>query len=188
MADEQPRLGRRIAVIGTSGCGKTFVAEALAAKLGYTYICNDAIIWRPNWQETPHEERVSQIDMATQAETWTFDGNLAAKNPDDLVVMGRCDTLLWLDLPRWQVWSQVVRRTLTRVISRQELWHGNKESLRMMLSRNSVIWWSLKSFARRRRAYEAMFADPTYEDRIRIRLRDRNEVDGWVESVAAVAV
>ncbi len=68
MAREQPRLGRRIAVIGTSGCGKTFVAESLAAKFGYTYICNDTIIWRPNWQETPHDERVDQIDEATRAD------------------------------------------------------------------------------------------------------------------------
>lgn len=47
--------GQRIVVVGTSGCGKTYVAKALAERLGIRYISNDAIIWRPNWVETPRE-------------------------------------------------------------------------------------------------------------------------------------
>src|SRR5687768_13886972 len=118
--------GRRIAVVGTSGCGKSYVAQALAGKLDLTYINNDAIIWRPNWQETPHEERIAEIDAATAQGAWTFDGNLAAKNVDDQIVLARCDTIVWLDLPRWQVWSQIIRRTAQRVITREELWSGNR--------------------------------------------------------------
>jgi len=185
MATQAQRLGRRIVVVGTMGCGKTYVAEALAAKLGISYINNDAIIFCPNWEATPHEARVDKIDDATSAEAWTFDGNVAARHPEDRIVLERCDTIVWLDLPRWQVWSQVVRRTLARIVFRQELWHGNKESARTMLSRDSIILWSIKTFARRRRAYAAMFADPAYADRALIRLRNRREVDLWLAGIAA---
>jgi adenylate kinase family enzyme len=76
------------------------VAETLAAKLGIPYVSNDAIIWRPNWQQTPHGERIALIDEATRADGWTFDGNLAGRNPDDRIVLDRCDSIIWLDLLR----------------------------------------------------------------------------------------
>ena len=188
MPEKQAALGRRIAVVGTSGSGKTYVAEALAAKLDITYIGNDAIIWRPGWQETPHEDRVVEIDAATSADAWTFDGNLTPGNPDDRIVMERCDTIVWLDLPRWQVWSQVVRRTLVRIVSREELWHGNRESLWMLFSRESIVWWSVKTYSRRRREYVAMFKDPSFAARTRVRLRSRGEINRWLASIKPVAV
>jgi adenylate kinase family enzyme len=180
----QPELGRRICVVGTSGCGKTFVAEALASILTVPYINNDAIIWRPNWQPAPPEERWASVDAATRQESWTFDGNLGTQRPEDMLVLERCDCIVWLDLPRWQVWSEVVRRTLMRIVRRDELWHGNKESLRIMLSRDSIIWWSVKTFRKRREQYTSLFADPAYLDRVRVRLGSRREVDAWLASLS----
>jgi adenylate kinase family enzyme len=180
----QPELGRRICVIGTSGCGKTYVAEALARILTIPYINNDAIIWRPNWQPAPPEERWASVDATTGRESWTFDGNVAAHRPEDMLVLERCDTIVWLDLPRWQVWSQVVRRTLVRMVRRDELWHGNRESLRTMLSRDSVIWWSVKTYRKRRELYTALFADLRFADRVRVRLGSRRDVDAWLASLS----
>lgn len=40
----------------------------------------------------------------------------------------RADLMVWLDLPRWQVTLQVLRRTLKRRLPRpQQLWNGNVE-------------------------------------------------------------
>src|SRR5436305_13510387 len=96
--------GRRVCVVGTSGSGKTYVAEQLASVLGLTYVCNDAIIWRPGWQETPDDDVYAEMDAATRVDGWTFDGNLGPKTNEQLV-LARCDTIVWLDLPRRQVWS-----------------------------------------------------------------------------------
>jgi adenylate kinase family enzyme len=101
-----------------------------------------------------------------------------------MLVLERCDSVVWLDLPRWQIWSQVVRRTLLRIVRRDELFHGNKESLRIMLSRDSIIWWSVRTFSKRREQYNSQFADPAYLDRVRIRLRSRQEVDEWLASLS----
>ena len=179
------KVGRRICVIGTSGSGKTHVARELAGRLHIPYISNDAIIWRANWQETPADERIASFDAATSLPAWTIDGNLDSKAEDQLVLR-RCDTVVWLDLPRWQVHAQVIARTLYRLVTREPLWHGNKESIRMMLSRDSVIWWSIKTFARRRRTYGALFANPPPDDRVWIRLRSRGEVNRWLQSVVRV--
>jgi adenylate kinase family enzyme len=178
-----PQPGRRISLVGTSGSGKSFVAQALAQRLRLTYICNDAIIWGPNWYEVPKDEVLRAVDQATLADAWTFDGNLSPRAEDRLVIE-RCDTIVWLDLPRREVHWQVIRRTLGRVFTREALWHGNRESCRTMLSRDSIIWWSLKTYAGRRRAYEALFADPALARIRRIRLRSRAQVDRWLAGLS----
>ena len=175
-------LGQRICVVGTSGCGKTHVAEALATRLGIPYICNYAIIWRPNWQPTPDEERLADMKAATAQPAWTFDGNLGA-SPDDQIALANCDTIVWLDLPRWKVHSQVLFRTLKRLVSREPLWHNNIETWRMLFSSDSIVWWSLKTFGKRRRLYKALFANPDFENKARIRLTSRREVTRWLASL-----
>ncbi len=186
MPDISPtQPGRRIAVLGTSGCGKTAVAKRLAATLGVTYICSDAIFWGPNWTMTPPDERLTEYDRVTRAEAWTFDGNV-----DDLsdhkgpLILQRADTLIWLDLPRWQVFTQVFRRTLRRAWTQEPLWHNNRESWRLsFFSRESILLWSMQTFAKRRKQYAALFADPNYARLIRIRLTSRRQVDSWLASL-----
>ena len=42
----------------------------------------------------------------------------------------------------------------------------------------------MASFARRRRTFRAMFADPRYADRARIRLTSRRAVRTWLASLS----
>ncbi len=97
--------------------------------------------------------------------------------------MCRCDTIIWLDLPRWRVWSQVVLRSFRRIVTREELAHGNRETPRMLFSCRGPVWWSVKTFTQRRRDYSAMFADPSNAGRRLIRLRSRDEVDRMLAAV-----
>jgi adenylate kinase family enzyme len=183
MGTAQP--GRRICVVGSSGCGKTYVAEALSKALSIPYVCNDAIIWQPDWQPTPETERDARTEAATRVDAWTFDGNVSVAQAR--IVLDRCDTLVWLDLPRWQVHVQVLWRTVTHLISKTPHWRdGNVERWRMFFSRESIVWWSIRMFASRRRRYRAMFADPAYAGVIRIRLASRRDVNRWLKSVALV--
>jgi len=176
-----PRPGRRICVVGSSGSGKTFVAQALAARLGLRYVSNDALIWRADWVEVPDEERAPAFDAATREDGWTFDGNLG-RAPGVHLVLGRCDTLVWLDLPRWQVMWSVTARTLRRMVTRERLWHGNVERWRMLLSRDSMIFYTWRTYGRRKRQYEALFASGAGPPAM-VRLRSRREVDRWLASV-----
>lgn len=44
---------RRVAVVGTSGCGKTTVARELSAVLDVPHIELDALYWQPHWVARP---------------------------------------------------------------------------------------------------------------------------------------
>jgi adenylate kinase family enzyme len=180
-----PQPGRRIVVVGVSGSGKTYVAKRLAEVLGLTYICGDAILWRPNWTQATPEQQFDGYDQATRADAWTLDSNVGGiSTPKDQMIVGRADTLVWLDLPRREVFGQLFRRTIRRAWTQEPMWHGNRESWRLsFFSRDSILLWSMKTYGKRRKQYAALFGDPDYAHLQRIRLTSRREVDQWLASL-----
>lgn len=107
---------RRVAVIGSSGAGKSWLASRLAARLGVAHVELDAIHHGPGWAALPAEEMRRQLDVCCPAGgAWVADGNYASKGGD--VVRARADTVLWLDFSRGAVMRQlgvmIVARTST---------------------------------------------------------------------------
>ena len=72
------KLGPRIAVVGTSGAGKTTLSARLAARLGYPHVELDAFQHGPNWQQATVEELRERTDAATGGDCWVCDGNYEA--------------------------------------------------------------------------------------------------------------
>ncbi len=176
-------VGRRICVVGTSGSGKTYVARAIAARLGLRHIESDALIWRANWEMVPRDEQYERFDQATREDGWTFDGNLGP-SAEDQMVLSRCDTLIWLDLPRWQVMASITGRTLRRAITRERLWHGNVERWRSVLSKDSMVVYAWRTYPRQKRRYAAIFAAEEGPP-VRIRLSSRGQADRWLDGLRA---
>lgn len=174
--------GRRIAVLGTSGCGKTYVAKRLAEILGVPYVCSDAILWGPNWIQKPPHDQLSGYDEATRGSAWTFDGNLGnATKAENALVLARVDTLVWLDLPFWRVFTQLLARTVRRAWTREELWHGNRESWRVsFLSRDSILLWAIRTYRPNRRRYAEHFVDPAYASLKKVRFTRRRDIEAWL--------
>lgn len=180
------RPGERIAVVGPSGCGKTTLAQALAVRLGYRYVCNDAIIHGSDWQPTPRDERVRRFAAAFDCPAWVIDGNCAGDAIDNVYIRSQIDTLVWLNLPRWEVLPRLLRRTLYRAWTREPLWHGNRESFRLSFaSRESILWWWLKTHGPVQAAYAAIFADPAQAHLVRIRLDSAAAANAWLGTLTA---
>ena len=167
---------RRVAVIGSSGAGKTWLASRLAAALGVPHVELDAIHHGPGWTPLPAEDMRRELDVLCPADgAWVADGNYAGKGGD--VVRARADTVVWLDFPRGVVMRQLGLRTLRRVILREQLWNGNRESLRDALARDperSVLLWAWTRHQPQRDAY-AIQADDRW-----VRLTDRAEVQRFL--------
>jgi len=180
------RPGRRIVVVGTSGSGKSFVAQRLASALNLAYICNDAIIWRAQWTPTPRPQRFCEFEQATGAPGWTYDGNVGSLHDQEhMLILQRADTLVWLDLPKLDVMRQLIVRTLRRTWHREVLWHGNTENWRTSFaSPQSILLWSWRTHALRQRQFTAAFVDPRLTHLIKIRLRSRAAVGRWLRAIA----
>ncbi|MGH7864991.1 MAG: adenylate kinase, partial [Candidatus Binataceae bacterium] len=151
---------RRVSVVGTTGSGKTRFARRLAEKLGTEYVELDALFWGENWIERPLEVFQQSAAEAATRERWVIDGNYAAVRP---AVWGRADTLVWLDYPFALVVYRLLRRTLHRIVTRQELFSGNRESFATaFMSRKSLFVWAWQTHWSRQERYPVEFAAPQY--------------------------
>lgn len=76
------------------------------------------------------------------------------------IPLARAEMIVGLDYPRWLSLARLIRRTVRRVIGRDVVCNGNRESLRLVLSRNSIIVWHFRSFTRKQRRMREWRADP----------------------------
>lgn len=151
---------RRVWVVGTTGSGKSRLARELAGAIGARCVELDAIYHQPGWTPLPADEFRRRVAEAVAGERWVIDGNYGEARE---LVLARADTVAWFDLPRWVVMRQLAGRTLRRMATRQELWNGNREQFRYLLSRDpevNIMLWAWQRHKHVRERYRAMAEDP----------------------------
>ena len=156
------RLFNRFNVIGTSGSGKTIFSKQLAEVLAIPYVQMDAIFWGPNWYEPSDDEFFPKVQRALDQDSWVLDGNYTRTIP---IKWANVDCVIWLDYSFLRTIRQAVKRAVSRSISGQELWEGtgNRETFRKsFMSKDSIVWYTMKSHARTRQRITALMADPQY--------------------------
>ena len=153
------------------------MGRELAARLEVPFHELDALFWKPGWVESTAEELHAAVEAIVATDAWVIDGSYQSKIGQ--LVLGNADVVVWLDLPM-RIWlPRLVRRTIRRARTGEELWDGNHESLRnAFLSRDSLILFSLRHFRGRRKRYPERFA--AYDV---ARLRSQREIDSFLRSV-----
>jgi adenylate kinase family enzyme len=177
---------RRVSVVGCSGAGKTTVAAKLAERLEVPHIELDAMYHQAGWEPTPRDELRASLLPLIEGDRWIVDGNYGSLVQD--LVWDRADTIVWVDPPRPAVMAAVTRRTLGRMVRRTELWNGNRERFRYLLTprpEENIILWTWTRFAHYRDRYAASMEDPANGRLLWIHLRSRREIKAWLASVGS---
>ena len=174
---------KRVSVLGGSSTGKSTLARELAWRLGVPCIELDALHHGPNWEEVPADVLRARVEEALAAapDGWVVDGNYHGKL--GLLVQERADTAVLLDLPFGLALRRVLGRTARRIVSREELWNGNRESLRIAFSRESIVWWVLKTHRTQAAKWAARLDTLPHLDVVR--LRSPREVEELLQSIQA---
>jgi adenylate kinase family enzyme len=180
---ERHERPQRIAVVGTSGSGKTTLASRLARRLGIPHVELDALHWGPNWTPSAWEVFRERVCQALSGDAWTTDGNYSRVRD---IVWSRADTVVWLDYSLPVVLGRVTRRTMKRTLAREELWSGNRERFwAAFFSRDSIVWWALRTYRRRKKEYPLLFCQPEYAHLHIVHLTSPHAAHKWLDSLVS---
>ena len=174
---------QRIIIIGTTGSGKSTLAKKLSDKTKIPFQSLDALFWKANWKQSSDEEFFNKIeDFISSQESWIIDGNYTRSQ---FITWTKADTIIWLDLPFYLNFYQSITRAFSRILSQQELWEGtgNKESLKLFLSKDSIIIWFFKCFWKNKEKYKIKMKDPKNQHLQFIRLKSRREINQFLKNI-----
>jgi adenylate kinase family enzyme len=169
----------RINLIGTSGSGKTTFGRQLTARLGVPFVEMDALFWGSDWTFLEYEVLFSKLDAALEEKTWVLDGNYTRTLPKK---WEQVQVVIWLDYSFPRILFQAITRAFIRILTREELWPGtgNRETIRKLLSSDSILLWTIKSYRKNRnKITEFMTADEFSQIRF-IRLKSPREADDFL--------
>ena len=172
----------RVAVVGTTGSGKTTLAADLAGRLGATHVELDSLQWEPQWTVAAPDLFRRRAATALVSDRWVSDGNYRAVRD---IVWARATAVVWLDYRLRVVMWRLFWRTLRRSFTREELWNGNRERFRtQFFSRESLFVWMFKTYWRLRREFPRLLESPEYAHLGVVRLRSPGDARKWLSRVS----
>ena len=142
-----------------------------AQRLGVPHIELDALRHGPNWTETPDPEFRERVAQLIDRPGWVVDGNYAMVRD---LVWARATAVVWVDPPLPIIMAQVIWRSVSRAVTRRELWNGNRERISTWLSPGHPIRWAWSTHAGRQREYLSLMQGHW------LRLRSRAQIDAWL--------
>lgn len=178
---------QRISIVGNSGTGKTTMAREIAGALGIPHLELDGLHHLPNWEPIERELFRERVAEFIAGDAWVVDGNYSAVQD---LIWHRADTVVWLDLPRRTVMRQLLPRTLRRLVTREQLWNGNTESWRDMLSLDptrSIVLWAWTEHRKYVERYTQAQRDPANRHLTFFRVRSRIDRERLVAELAVQA-
>lgn len=166
-------------VAGISGAGKTTLARKLAARWELPRWELDALHHGEKW--VPRPEFEPDVRRFAAQDRWVTEDQYHRILGD--LLWEHADTVIWLDLPRRTIMWRVVRRSVSRAITRQELWNGNRERVSTWLRPDHPIRWAWsRAYERSRETAERAAGFPGVTV---VHLRTAREARRWLDSVAA---
>lgn len=170
---------QRILVYGVTGSGKTTLARSIGGATGLPWHAVDELTWEPGWVSAPDDVQRERIAAICAGDRWVLDH---AYGKWVEVVMDRVDLVVGLDYPRWLSLGRLVRRTIGRVITREEQCNGNVETVGKVFAQDSIIRWHFRSYASKRdrlRGWEQDAAMPPI-----LRLTHPKLAEAWLRSLS----
>lgn len=144
----------------------------------------DSVYHQPGWQTLDPAVFRARVTEFCAGDRWVTCGKYALVRP---ILFARADTIVCLDHGRLRQTLRVLRRTLRRLITREELWNGNREPIRALWwpdREACIVRWTWDNVPRVRRLFAELEADPPHPGVRIVRLRGFDEVRTFIDEAA----
>lgn len=178
------RPGNRIIIVGSTGVGKSTLAQELSTRLLIEHIELDGLYWYPDWTHREYDEFCSMVNQRIKAETWVADGNYRVSRE---LIWNAADTLIWLDYPLWTIFWQLWNRTWRRWWNQEVLWGTTRDRifphLKFWSVKDSLFAWLFSTYHRRRDEYASLIESGDYNHLTVIHLCSPQETKAWLQNI-----
>ncbi len=121
------------------------------------------------------------VEQHLHAPAWIVDGSYECVRE---IVWRQTDLVIWLDYPAPLLVWRLMRRGIQYIIGKTNLWGvGNRESLRWLLGKESIIVRSLKAQRRMKAAYPQQIARWQTQHIDFVHLQSEGETNRWLLSI-----
>jgi hypothetical protein len=112
-------------------------------------------------QTTVRPDFLDLVSVAIGADEWVVDGNYRIVRNE---VWRRATAIVWLNYPFRVSFYHALLRTVRRLLSRELLYAGSRESFRgAFLERDGIPWWVIRTYRSRRREYRVLLSQPCFQ-------------------------
>ena len=165
----------RILVLGSGGAGKSTFAKQLGELLKIKVDHLDQHYWKPGWVEPSNEEWVATVAKLIGRERLIIDGNYGGTLDQRIA---RCDTLIFLDMPRLLCLWRIIKRRLTyQNAARPDMAQGCDEKLDLEFV--SWVW----TYPKHTRPRILRLINNNGDEKRMVRLRSDSEVRQFLNSL-----
>ena len=158
----------KIHIIGCSGSGKSYLAQALSKKYGISHYDLDDIFWDNTSScygvKRPAEKRASLLSDILTNDSWIIEGVYYSWCGE---VFEKADVIYFLDTPKHVYKWRIIKRFIKRKLGLEK---GDKESLKSVVN---LLEWTDKFQKVNRKEIENILAG--YEDKT-VWVRSKKEV------------
>ena len=174
-------VARRVLIVGPPGAGKSTVGRELSLRTGLPHTELDQLMFDSRWVRVATEAFRGRVAELVENADWVVDGNYAGGRD---LLWSRAQIVVWLDLPRGVILRRLLWRTLRRIVRREDVGAGRRESLVRLLSPHSILLWAARSYRPLQIEYER--ATEVYAGRVKIvRLKSVAAQHRWLASTRA---
>jgi len=133
---------KRITIVGSSGAGKTTLAQDLSSVLDINAIYLDRLFWQRGWRKKNRETRIDILEQLVQEKQWIIDGTYINSHILHLI---EADTIIYLDINPFICLLRIIKRyyKYRGYLRRRDIREGCTDTLTIFRILN-VLFFSLQ--------------------------------------------
>lgn len=145
----------KIIILGSSCSGKTTLGRKLSILNQAKHIDLDDFNWLPDWKSRPTDELISKVDKAIWGESrWVISGNY--RNTHSMT-MPQATCVIWLDFRLRLVLWRMLKRTIKRIVTKEETCNGNYETISgAFFDKGNLFSYTVNTYQERKKQFSIL--------------------------------